>query len=353
MKPRFYLLIFLLAITNYSFAQWSTSGTTVYKTNSAGNVGIGTSTPTTRLEIYGLGSNLQLNSQGGAYGINSADLKFKAGTLQGSVSLTTLPVLGLPPGLVLTASDISVNTANTFRVFTPNIYGIPIERFTLLKDGKVGIGNATPAFTMDISGPINATGLFVNGTAVALGVTAVSPWTLDGSAVNYNNGNVGIGILSNVPTYKLDVNGTINATGFLLNGAPLSTSQWTTAGSVIYYNGGNIGIGTVTPGSYKLNVWGSLRAHEIVVNTTGADFVFEDGYKLRPLEEVERFINEHKHLPEILPAQQMQKEGMKMGDTQTKLLQKIEELTLYMIELKKDLEKVKRQNELLAAKINK
>ena len=110
----------------------------------------------------------------------------------------------------------------------------------------------------------------------------------------------------------------------------------------------NVTIGTPAPsgpqGDYKLSVWGRARANEIVVNTTGADFVFADNYRLRPLKEVEQFIATNNHLPEIPSAKEMQANGMAVGELQTKLLQKIEELTLYVIELKQE-------NELQAAKI--
>ncbi|MES2734563.1 MAG: hypothetical protein V4714_22640 [Bacteroidota bacterium] len=86
-----------------------------------------------------------------------------------------------------------------------------------------------------------------------------------------------------------------------------------------------------TAGKYKLDVLGGVRANMVVVNTDGADFVFEQGYKLKPLSEVESFIQANHHLPEIAPAAEMQKEGVDVGELQTQLLQKIEELTLYMI----------------------
>jgi hypothetical protein len=101
---------------------------------------------------------------------------------------------------------------------------------------------------------------------------------------------------------------------------------------------GKIGIGITDPGSYKLNVWGDIRAHEVVVNTDGADFVFEPDYDLPALTEVESYIQENKHLPGLQPASEMQKKGMSMSEMQTKLLQKIEELTLYTIEQNKRIE---------------
>ena len=94
---------------------------------------------------------------------------------------------------------------------------------------------------------------------------------------------------------------------------------------------GNVGIGTTNP-NYKLDVDGTIRANEIIVNTTGADFVFADDYQLRPLSEVKAFIQENKHLPEIQSAKEMQENGVGINELQTQLLQKIEELTLYILQ---------------------
>jgi hypothetical protein len=98
-----------------------------------------------------------------------------------------------------------------------------------------------------------------------------------------------------------------------------------------YYVLGRLGIGTFSP-NYKLDVRGTIRANEIIVNTTGADFVFADDYQLRPLSEVKAFIIENKHLPEIKSAQEMQENGVGINELQTQLLQKIEELTLYILQ---------------------
>ena len=98
---------------------------------------------------------------------------------------------------------------------------------------------------------------------------------------------------------------------------------------------GNVGIGTQNP-THLLTVNGTVEAEELLLNTVGADFVFEDDYRLRSLNEVEAYIKENKHLPEIPSAEEMEKKGVGTSKIQSKLLQKVEELTLYMIEMKKN-----------------
>ncbi|WP_343540128.1 hypothetical protein [Sphingobacterium thalpophilum] len=99
-----------------------------------------------------------------------------------------------------------------------------------------------------------------------------------------------------------------------------------------HFSDARIGIGTKSP-EHKLDIVGTARAHSILVNTQKtADFVFDPSYQLPGLDSLQSFISENRHLPGIPSAAQMEKEGINVGDLQIDLLQKIEELTLYIIE---------------------
>jgi hypothetical protein len=109
-----------------------------------------------------------------------------------------------------------------------------------------------------------------------------------------------------------------------------------------------VGIGTSSP-THKLDVRGTIRANEVLVNIpNGADFVFDNNYHLMPLDELSEYVQQNKHLPEVESAAEMEQDGVTMGEMQIKLLQKIEELTLYIIQQEqriKDLEsKLKNSN---------
>jgi hypothetical protein len=104
--------------------------------------------------------------------------------------------------------------------------------------------------------------------------------------------------------------------------------------------GGKVGIGRY-PTIYKLEVNGTMKANEVIVETGWADYVFDEKYKLKPLSEVARFIKENKHLPDIPSATEIQKNGAKLSELTTKMMQKIEELTLYVIAQNAEIEQLK------------
>ncbi len=117
----------------------------------------------------------------------------------------------------------------------------------------------------------------------------------------------------------------------------------------IYCVGENVGIGTDTPDS-KLTVNGTIHTKEVKVDLNGfpaPDFVFDEDYNLSALEETEKYIEANKHLPEIPSANEMEANGINLKELNLKLLQKVEELTLYLIEQSKDIEFLKNRVEVL------
>ncbi|NTE04302.1 hypothetical protein G6M24_45015, partial [Agrobacterium tumefaciens] len=99
---------------------------------------------------------------------------------------------------------------------------------------------------------------------------------------------------------------------------------------------GNVGIGTASP-KEKLSVNGKIRAHEVKVEMSDwPDYVFEDSYKPYALAKLENYISENKHLPEIPSSDEVSQNGIELGNMNKLLLKKIEEMTLYLIEMKKE-----------------
>jgi len=105
---------------------------------------------------------------------------------------------------------------------------------------------------------------------------------------------------------------------------------------------GNVGISVANP-TVRLDVGGTIRAQEVkVCINQGCDFVFSKDYKLMPLDDLEKFVSTKQHLPEIAPEKDMIANGLEMKEFQLKLLQKTEEMTLYIINLNK---KIKEQDQ--------
>ena len=118
---------------------------------------------------------------------------------------------------------------------------------------------------------------------------------------------------------------------------------------------GNIGIGTTSPDE-KLTVKGKIHTQEVRVDMAGPlvpDYVFAEDYKLKSLQEVEDYVKENKHLPEIPSAQEIEKNGLMLAEMNMNLLKKMEEITLYMIEMKKEIGILKSENKDLKSDMTK
>lgn len=183
-----------------------------------------------------------------------------------------------------------------------------------------------------------------------------------------NNSNVGIGTLT--PSTKLHVVGKIFANasgeaikldgsnpniGFYNNGTYRSFISQSGTELFLGVNGGNlhldaqqIAIGNVVPAAsaYKLTVGGKIICEELKVKLQSApwpDYVFSDSYKLTPLSDLKNFIDKNKHLPNIPSAIDVQQNGIELGDMQTRLMEKVEELTLYIIDQQNQINELKKQ----------
>ncbi len=118
-------------------------------------------------------------------------------------------------------------------------------------------------------------------------------------------------------------------------------------GDIMSFRGdGRVGILTTNPANgYALSVDGKIICEELRVQLSGAwpDYVFQDQYQLPSLQIVENYIRTNKHLPGIPAATQIEKEGLDMGDMQKRMMEKIEELTLYIIQQQKEIDLLKKQ----------
>lgn len=211
--------------------------------------------------------------------------------------------------------------------------------------GNVGIGTPSPSYKLHVVG---TTG-FSGGTYI-LGapLTYTANVGVDGGALRVNNTSLSNGFTIGGPQLYIDENQLQ-----VISSPLIFNNNSTPTPSSLYLNplGGNVGIGTSNP-TYKLSVNGTIQAKELIVETGWADFVFDKSYRLRPLSEVEQFIKHHHHLPDIAPADEISQKGVAVAETTTKMMQKIEELTLYVIAQQKQLDAQKRQIQQLKKRLN-
>lgn len=344
----------------------------VLQSHGMGKVGIGTTNPQSTLDV--VGEVRSTNS-----GSNSYWAYMKANWAENNAF-----ELGVSGHKLLTSDNYYYGSALNFWTSDAN-------QMTINTSGNVGIGTSTPETGLEIAKPhavIRLSGAHSEGLQFYR--SGAQSWNLTSLAnsrdiafynhggtnaydftIKHNNGNVGIG--TTTPGAKQEIylaNGGMNqfrlSTGFSggnyidinpfitgVNNGGFAISQNGSIRFVIDNSGdGNVGIGTTSPQGYKLAVAGKVRATEIKVEALPwSDFVFESSYKLRDLKDTEQFIKENKHLPEIPSAAEVEKDGINVGEMSAKLLQKIEELTLYMIDFNKKMEVIQKENQTLRVKV--
>ena len=343
----------------------------------SGLTGMGVSDPAERLEVAG---NIKVSDNLLANGF-----QVNQGSVTGDLSVTQNTTIDGQLGVGVSTPAEKMEVAGNIKS-TQNIIAIGLQVETgmlsqsltvgenLVVDGNIGVGVNAPTEKLDIAGNIKASGSLIANYLAAAGMTTDSlrvSETMRIQGVALFDTKVGIGV--SAPTEALDVAGNIRTLGSLTANAVTSETLNTATATVS--NDLTIS-GTTTANALEATeftvtnqVAGTIKTNQLAINTetipTGfamavdgkviasqievfapenwPDYVFESGYNLRSLAEVDAYIQKHGHLPNVLSAERMQQGGYDLSQMDAKLLEKIEELTLYMIELKKENDTLKEQ----------
>jgi hypothetical protein len=302
-------IIVLFSLITFSLnAQIYTPSGTIQGSSGNTNVGIGTTNPSYSLDL--LSSNPRLRVKDNSTGSTVLDLEGGSGSFYVANDNSTGSAFG--------------GSAYAATLYRSGAYPIAMwtngaERMRINSSGNVGIGT-----TMPISGGNAAKWLTIDGTT------------------NYGGGLIS-SINGNPKAYFYSENNYAIVQGATGQGVKLMPNG---IEGVTVITNGNVGIGTTSPDA-KLAVKGQIHAQEVKVDLLGAmvpDYVFAKDYQLKTLMEVDAYIKANSHLPEVPSAQEIEKNGLLLGEMNMVLLKKIEELTLYMIEMKKEIGLLKNEN---------
>ena len=231
-------------------------------------------------------------------------------------------------GSFTTYNEFPIQTGNSlinwtiFQPFSSSMGGVVKFRFYAWNTS----GNNLPT-----SGTMRLDDITVNGTVTTVPMSGL--WTSNATSdvFNTNTGNIGIGTIT--PLTKLDVIGDIRASGKMFIGTTAQDAS------------------ILTDYSFAVNGNAIFNKIKIKSYSIWPDYVFENTYKLPSLEEIEAFIKKYKHLPDIPSQKEVQEKGIDVETYNAMFLKKLEEMTLYIIQLKKEIDNISRENELLKAKI--
>lgn len=316
--------------------QWTQIGSSddIYKCNTSGKVGIGTAAPTKKLDVVseGLDNGVRINSFSH---LNSRYIDISSTSSNFIKSTNDLSISSLYGTILLQPATAGSNK---------HIYAQ--GNLFVTNGGRLGINTTGPQLPLHIVLPNNDTenGIRFHGTRN----------TTSGHAVRIEITAPNSPAASNKKNFQI-INQNSSSSGGMNR---LVFRSVTDAGAVASDNiislnhDGKIGIGTALP-NHKLTVIGTVAACEVIVENTWCDYVFDPEYDLKSLNEVEKFIKENKHLPGIPSEKTVIDKGLNLGDMQKMQMEKIEELTLYMIELNKKVVQLEVENKLLKDKLSK
>ncbi|HEY0655738.1 MAG TPA: hypothetical protein VGD65_21535 [Chryseosolibacter sp.] len=293
--------------------------------------------------------------------VNSSSANFSNGLQAGNATINgSLSVSGPFTAQAISMSDITA-TNNVSVSNNLNVGGA--SAFT----GDLEVHGASTLNSLSVSGQselqsVNATGLAVSQNAsVGQNLTVQGNLAVAGSFTTGSMSVAEVNSVGNISTSQnLLVTGTSQFTGQAdfgtVHAGIIEATEFRTTGGGSPFNFENarisqtLGIATLNnnvPANYKLAVGGNIIATgiDIKIPEKWPDYVFTDGYRLLTIEEVDAFIRKHGHLPGVLSAGQMEKaKNYSVSEMDAKLMEKVEELTLYIIELKKEIEALKKKS---------